>query len=114
MIENYYFLHHAPKSVSPENLGRFVAAMPSLFRASLDALPAEEARRRLIVLYRLVYPHPTEMPAPDAGGHARRRVRPRRRLRHRRPPKGTLPAVSPPQQTGDSTGWSPVDSASPF
>jgi hypothetical protein len=66
LAENYYFIEHPPEAVAPENLLRFETALPSWFRPSFDPLPPDEARRRLTILYRLVYPHPQEMPAEKA------------------------------------------------
>jgi hypothetical protein len=66
VIENYYFVKHPPQKVDAENLLRFSRAVPNWVRAALTALPADEARRRLAILYRLAYPHPGEMPSPKA------------------------------------------------
>jgi hypothetical protein len=63
VAENYYFVEHPPEQVASENLMRFDAALPSWIRAPLDHLPPEEARRRLTILYRLVFPAGREMPA---------------------------------------------------
>jgi hypothetical protein len=63
LAANYYFLEHPPASVEPSNLMRFASAMPSWYREQFDHLPPEEARRRLTILYRLVFPAPGEMPA---------------------------------------------------
>jgi hypothetical protein len=63
VADNYYFLEHPPEKVAPESLLRFDAALPSWIRTPLDHLPPEEARRRLTILYRLVFPAGTEMPA---------------------------------------------------
>jgi hypothetical protein len=58
---NLYFLEQPPPPrVDPERLAQFLAAMPPWIRATFDAYPADEARRRLTLAYRLVYPHPNE------------------------------------------------------
>ena len=62
MVINYYFLEHPPTTVDPSNLMRFEAEFPSWYREPFDHLPAEEARRRLTILYRLIFPAPGEMP----------------------------------------------------
>ncbi len=62
MAANYYFIEHPPTSVDPTRLARFEAALPSGVRQSFDPLAPEEARRRLTILYRLVFPAPGEMP----------------------------------------------------
>ncbi len=86
LAENYYFIEHPPETVDPENLLRFETALPSWFRPSFDPLPPDEARRRLTILYRLVYPHPQEMPVEKA---PRPSPRPR-------PPRRSPPSPSPP------------------
>ncbi|MBX6316719.1 MAG: hypothetical protein IRY99_27960, partial [Isosphaeraceae bacterium] len=64
-LTEYRFLRdHEPAPVSPANLARFVAALPSWIREGLDPLPPDAARRRLQVLYRLVFPPGEEIPAP--------------------------------------------------
>ncbi|MDR3635514.1 MAG: hypothetical protein P4L84_17040 [Isosphaeraceae bacterium] len=64
--ENYYFIEHPPQAVRPDNLLRFGASLPHWIRASFDHLPADEARRRLTILYRLLYPPGQEMPITKA------------------------------------------------
>jgi hypothetical protein len=59
---NYHFIEHPPAAVDPNNLMRFASALPSWNREQFDHLAPEEARRRLTVLYRLVFPTPEEMP----------------------------------------------------
>jgi hypothetical protein len=54
---NYYFIENPPdKKVEPSNLFRFLAALPKWISESYTYLPPEEARRRLTILYRLLYP----------------------------------------------------------
>jgi hypothetical protein len=48
--------------VEPANLDRFEDALPPWTRRALDPLPADLARQRLALLYRLVFPAPAEMP----------------------------------------------------
>lgn len=55
-VDNYYFVEHPPAKVSPDNLLQFERALPVWLRNGFDTLPPEEARRRLTILYRLVYP----------------------------------------------------------
>lgn len=55
---------HETQEVSPANLDRFEAALPPWAREGLDGLPPEAAKRRLKVLYRLVFPEGQEIPAP--------------------------------------------------
>ena len=60
---NYYFIENEPKKVEPSNLFRFLSILPKVISESFTYLPPEEARRRLTILYRLLYPYPGEMPA---------------------------------------------------
>jgi len=53
--ENYYFVENPPEPVKPDNLLRFESFLPLWIRSSFDHLPADEARRRLTILYRLLY-----------------------------------------------------------
>lgn len=53
-----------PPVVEPANLARFERSMPEWVREGLDPLPPEAARRRLQVLYRLVFPEGEEVPEP--------------------------------------------------
>ena len=55
---NYYFLEKPPAAVEPGRLMRFEAALPRWYRGEFDHLPPEEARCRLTILYRLIYPFP--------------------------------------------------------
>jgi hypothetical protein len=54
---NLYFMEQAPpQPVSPQRLAAFHAALPPWTRGTFVSYPADEARRRLTVVYRLVYP----------------------------------------------------------
>ena len=64
LAEHAYFLEHPPAKVKPENLTRFTAALPSWFRSTYDPLPPDEARRRLTILYRIVFPPDSEFLEP--------------------------------------------------
>jgi len=72
---NYYFLKNRPlpHAVAPQRLVDFVAAFPPWLQSAFDGYPPDEARRRLTIVYRLVFPFPAEMkasprpPAPPAG-----------------------------------------------
>jgi hypothetical protein len=65
MAINYHFIAHPPHAVTPQRLDDFISAFPPWLKATFDAFPPDEARRRLTVVYRLVYPHPEEMKAAD-------------------------------------------------
>ena len=62
---NYHDLEkaHHPKAVTPERLAEFLATFPPWWQASFDHYPPEEARRRLMIVYRLVFPAPSEIKA---------------------------------------------------
>jgi hypothetical protein len=99
LAENYYFLEYPPEKVAPENLMRFDAALPVWIRSPLDHLPPEEARRRLTVLYRLVFPAGTEMPAdvkpvPAAPAEAQAAPNPPAATKAGTPGKGPAPKAS--------------------
>ena len=64
------------ETVSPENLERFEAALPAWARESMDALPPDAARRRIKILYRLVFPTGTEMPLPKVPEKTKANARP--------------------------------------
>jgi hypothetical protein len=71
IADHLRFVEYPPPRVTTENLSRFAASLPSWIRALDDPLPPDEARRRLTVLYRLLYPSPAEYvaskaPAPPA------------------------------------------------
>ena len=64
-LDEIRVLHqHDEDKVSSANLARFEDDLPSWARESLDQLPPDAARRRLTVLYRLIFPAGSEMPAP--------------------------------------------------
>jgi hypothetical protein len=64
LLEHAYYEEHTPAKVRPENLANFAAALPPFVRATLDPLPPDEARRRLTVFYRLLYPPGKEFQPP--------------------------------------------------
>ncbi|MGE3819146.1 MAG: DUF3106 domain-containing protein [Isosphaeraceae bacterium] len=63
LAESAYFSENPPAKVSPENLLRFAEAMPIWMRSLIDPMPPDDARKRLTVLYRLVFPAPAELPS---------------------------------------------------
>lgn len=64
LAESLYFMKHPPPPVSTDNLSRFDAEIPEWLRATLDPLPPDDARRRLTILYRQIYPPGEEIPTP--------------------------------------------------
>ena len=76
LTESLYFLDHPPKPVSAANLARFEAALPAWMRDSLDPLAPNDARRRLTILYREVFPHPGEMPKSIPSNTAKKAMGP--------------------------------------
>ena len=52
---NYFWIENPPEKVEPSNLFRFLSALPKGISESITYLPPEEARRRLTILYRLLY-----------------------------------------------------------
>jgi Protein of unknown function (DUF3106) len=70
---NLYVSQAKVRSVDPERLTRFIAALPPWIPPSFDSLSPDEARRRLTFAYRLVFPEPEEIgairkPAGTANG----------------------------------------------
>jgi hypothetical protein len=97
---NLYYLAQPPAPVTSERLQQFVAGFPDWVEASFDSYPPDEARRRLAVVYRLVFPRGTEIkpaaaPAGTPSGAAKRQ-----------------PEGRPPGPSGRSSG--PAKSSTPF
>jgi hypothetical protein len=61
--EFLYFEEHRPWAVAQKDLERFSAACPAWLHTMTDPLSPDDARQYLTILYRLLYPHPGEMPA---------------------------------------------------
>jgi len=58
---NLYFLEQKPPNpVTAEHLTDFFNALPPWVRTTFDSYPPDEARRRLTIVYRLVFPYPDE------------------------------------------------------
>jgi hypothetical protein len=82
---NFHFLEmkNNVKFVTPDHLAEFLASFPPWLRSSFDHYPPDEARRRLSVVYRLVFPPGVEIkvgPAaasPPAGGVRSKAAAPR-------------------------------------
>jgi hypothetical protein len=55
---NFHFLgeKHRPKAVEPDRLDDFLASFPPWLRSCFDHHSPDEARRRLTVVYRVVFP----------------------------------------------------------
>jgi hypothetical protein len=66
---------HRPRPVPPQHFARFVGSCPPWLLAMVEPLTPDDARAYLTALYRLLYPHPSEMPekapAPPASGPPR-------------------------------------------
>lgn len=62
--EAMYLRAEPPAEVDPANLRRFQAEIPEFLYHRVESFAPEAARRRLEVLYRLVYPHGKEIPPP--------------------------------------------------
>lgn len=77
LAEARYLLQQEPEPVAPDELLRFQAGMPTWFRETLTPLAPDAARRRLTLLYRLVFadgamppsptPQPRSRPTPTPG-----------------------------------------------
>ncbi|MGC8638888.1 MAG: hypothetical protein ACP5XB_03295 [Isosphaeraceae bacterium] len=62
---NLYTLSQNPHPVSVEKLDAFFSALPPWVQSSFDPYPADLARRRLTLVYRLVFPYPAEFRPPQ-------------------------------------------------
>jgi hypothetical protein len=58
---NFYFLDKKQAAVNPDRLAAFVASFPPFIQTSFEQFPPDEARRRLTIVYRLVFPPGEEM-----------------------------------------------------
>ena len=69
---NFHYLEkdHHPKGVTPERLAEFLALFPPWLQSSFDHYPPEEAKRRLTIVYRLVFPPPSEIKATQRAAAA--------------------------------------------
>ena len=76
LAESLYFSQHPPEPVTPDRLGQFDAQIPPWLRSMLDPLPPEDARRRLAILYRQIYPAPEEIPPPPRPDPAAAKAKP--------------------------------------
>jgi hypothetical protein len=86
------YLHdHKPTPVAAQQLSWFVDESPSWLRESLASLPPDDARRRLIVLYRVVFPAGSEIPKPKPKPKAAA-------------PKSAAPAPNSPPKSSDAPG----------
>ena len=89
------------RPVAPDRLARFVSALPGWVQTSFDPLPPDEARRRLTVAYRLVFPPPEEIDSktkPAGAGtktHAVPTVKPAAPARSKRKAAGTEDGSTP-------------------
>jgi len=73
LTENYHFLIQPPKKVESSKLVAFESSLPSWFRASFDHFSPQEARRRLTILYRLIYgelDHPGASPSEPSASES--------------------------------------------
>ena len=105
-INLYYLEQPPPRPVDPQRLAQFFAAMPPWVRTHLDTYPADEARRRLTLVYRLLYPKDEFKPTP-AGPAARPGSTSGKGSSFPSPPNPALPrkesaVPKPPQPAGSS------------
>ncbi len=59
-VNLYVQEHGPPPAVDPGRLTQFFGATPSWVQSTFNVFPADEARRRLTLVYRLIYPAPQE------------------------------------------------------
>jgi hypothetical protein len=68
VVNLYYLNQPPPHRVDPHRLAEFLGAMPPWIRATFNTYPADEARRRLTLVYRLVFPYPDEFKPTVSSG----------------------------------------------
>jgi hypothetical protein len=66
-----YLRDHRPAKVDAQHLRWFIEECPNWLRDSLASLPPDDARRRMIILYRMLFPEGTEIPKPKPKAPAR-------------------------------------------
>jgi len=65
---NLYLQEHKPAHpVDPIRLSRFLEAMPAWIQSTFHPFPSDEAKKRLTLVYRLVFPHPEEFQSLAGG-----------------------------------------------
>lgn len=98
---NLYFSKTKLKPVDPERLAQFLTSLPSWLQSSFDQYPADEARRRLTLAYRLVFPHPKEIgssqspPSPSTKSEATNQIKKTDGPAISRKPAAPIPTDSP-------------------
>ena len=95
---NVYYLEHPPRPVDSDHLAQFFAAMPPWIRPSFNAYPPDEARRRLTIIYRLLYPD-SEFGARKPETEIKGQISP--------PPAPTAPPRIPAKERPKDAGNSP-------
>jgi hypothetical protein len=92
-FEARFLMNHEPAPVLSANLHRFEEAMPHWIRETLDPLPPDAARRRLHILYRLVFPPGEEIPKNQPTLDKDKAAPPPARPAATPPPRGERPAT---------------------
>jgi hypothetical protein len=98
---NFHFLQekHHPKPVDPDRLDDFLSSFPPWLRSRFDHHSPDEARRRLTVVYRLVFPPGHEIqPGSRPVG----------------PPAATRTSPAPSQKSSRPAAKPPASGSSPF
>jgi hypothetical protein len=94
---NNYFVDHPPKAVTLERLSEFLAAFPPWLQSAFDPYSPEEAQRRLTIVYRLVFPAPSEFSKSQRSSAAAVPTPPVAR----EPVRSTRPSGKPSPRTGN-------------
>jgi len=99
---NFFYLtaeqKGAVKRVASDRLDQFAASFPWWLQSAFESYPPDEARRRLTMIYRLVFPHPSEI-----------KLTPRESLA----PPGSRAAPSPTKKAAGPTGGAPGAKSGP-
>ncbi|MDR3619716.1 MAG: hypothetical protein P4L85_10230 [Paludisphaera borealis] len=96
---NLYVQEHTPPAkVDSGRLAQFFASIPSWVQSTFNVFPSDEARRRLTLVYRLVYPHPQEFD-PRAGAGAKAQASPSPAASKTEQPRPPAPPAQPKNAT---------------
>lgn len=107
-VNLYVQEHTPPPAVDPVRLLQFFVATPPWVQSTFNVFPSEEARRRLTLVYRLIYPAPQEFDPMARSGPEPRAASPTAASKPSPPPR---PTPSAPPATPSTT---PPKPAAPF
>jgi hypothetical protein len=99
VMDHLAFLEKPPARVKVDQLAKFAATLPPWVRSLYDPLPPDEARRRLTIVYRLIYPSPAEFVEAKVAAQAKVAAEPKAGPRR----SATQPVVPAPGKPAPTT-----------